>query len=166
MAVIVYDVTNQPSFDSTVRWANEVKKEAQQCRDKDTLLVLVGNKTDLETERVVQAQDGATRAKEIGATFFEVSATNFDSVKKVFDYIQGYLVPSKDSVPISEKAVAAKAFEPGDFEIDISRDPDDINSVPTAKAAMPSPSSAFDDNDDEYNSDNGSRRKRFGCCPC
>ena len=172
VAVIMYDVTSQQSFDATTRWANEVKKEAQKYREREVLLVLAGNKTDLEDERVVSTQEGEVRAKEVGATFFEVSATSFESVRRMFDYIQGYLVPSKDKVPITARAGAAgKTFQPEDFEIDISRDPDDINSVPPARAVMPS-QAIFDENydgNDELGGYGKKKKKKKGglsCCPC
>lgn len=176
VAVIMYDVTNQKSFDSTTRWASEAKKEAQRYREREALLVLAGNKTDLEDERVINTQEGEIRARELGAAFFEVSATSFESVKRIFDYIQGYLVPSKDKVPISPRAgVAGKTFQPGDFEIDITRDPDDINSVPPARALMPTQGvfneSYYNDDGGDNGSGNGKNKNKnkkggFSCCPC
>lgn len=168
MAIIVYDVTSQKSFDSTIRWANEVKKEAQKYREKEPLLVLAGNKDDLEDERVINTQEGEIRAKEVGATFFEVTATSFDSVKKMFDYVQNFLVPSKEAVPISNRAVVNKVFVPEDFEIEIAKDPDDINSVPPAKALMPSSPSLSQEMSDDNGGDKKSKKKRsiFGCCSC
>eukprot|EP01130_Rhizamoeba_saxonica_P016661 TRINITY_DN7747_c0_g2_i2.p1 TRINITY_DN7747_c0_g2~~TRINITY_DN7747_c0_g2_i2.p1 ORF type:complete len:129 (-),score=23.48 TRINITY_DN7747_c0_g2_i2:58-444(-) len=47
VAVVVYDITSRVSFDNTFKWINDVREE----RGKDVLMVLVGNKNDLENER-------------------------------------------------------------------------------------------------------------------
>ena len=46
--VIVYDITNRDSFKNVVRWTEDVKKYAS----PHVLKLLVGNKKDLEQERI------------------------------------------------------------------------------------------------------------------
>ena len=41
---------------------------------KEIIIALVGNKVDLEKERVVKKEEGEAFAKRIGALFFETSA--------------------------------------------------------------------------------------------
>ncbi len=50
--IYVYDLTNQKSFDNLKKW---IKKEenATEDQEKKPLRILVGNKTDLKTEQVV-----------------------------------------------------------------------------------------------------------------
>eukprot|EP00954_Amorphochlora_amoebiformis_P022885 1356496-Amorphochlora_amoeboformis.AAC.1 len=47
--VLVYDITNRPSFQHVTKWIRDVKEYA----DEGVNVVLVGNKCDLETDRQV-----------------------------------------------------------------------------------------------------------------
>ena len=57
--IIVYDITNKESFDHVERWLNEIKTFAGDNVEK----VLVGNKCDLESKRVVPTVQGEKLAK-------------------------------------------------------------------------------------------------------
>jgi Ras-related protein Rab-5C len=48
-AVVVYDITSLESFERAKKWTMELQKQAQ----SDIIIALVGNKTDLETQRQV-----------------------------------------------------------------------------------------------------------------
>ena len=54
VAVVVYDITSQKSFQQTRKWVDDVRGE----RGNDVIIVLVGNKTDLSEKREVKAEDG------------------------------------------------------------------------------------------------------------
>ena len=47
---------------------------------KNVKVVLVGNKTDLESERKVSYEDGKRLAENFGISFFEVSAKSGENV--------------------------------------------------------------------------------------
>jgi len=49
VAIVVYDVTNRESFQSTSKWVEDVRAE----RGNDVIIALVGNKTDLSDKRYV-----------------------------------------------------------------------------------------------------------------
>ena len=51
-AVIVYDITQEDSFKGAKTWINEIKTKGR----KDCVIVLVGNKSDLEDKRKVNKQ--------------------------------------------------------------------------------------------------------------
>lgn len=70
VAVVVYDVTNRPSFLNTARWIEEVRGE----RGSDVIIVLVGNKTDLVDKRQVSIEEGDSKAREYNVMFIETSA--------------------------------------------------------------------------------------------
>ena len=53
VAVVVYDITSQKSFQQTRKWVDDVRGE----RGNDVIIVLVGNKTDLSEKREVKAED-------------------------------------------------------------------------------------------------------------
>ena len=48
-AIITYDVTNISTFNNIERWIQEIKD----CASKDLILLMIGNKTDLENLRVI-----------------------------------------------------------------------------------------------------------------
>ena len=61
-AIIVYDITNEKSFESLVKWTKEIKDNAE-C---NVTLMLVGNKCDLNETRKVAAEDGIAYAAKNG----------------------------------------------------------------------------------------------------
>ena len=51
--ILVYDVTNRESFDNLSGWIDYVKEH----RGDDVTTFVIGNKTDLEEERVVTQEE-------------------------------------------------------------------------------------------------------------
>ena len=93
--LVVYDISNRDSFNNVNNWINECKN----LSSKSILLVLVGNKSDLEERRQVNVEDGQELADKNGMLFYETSAkvgTNvntvfYDSVDKIAKNIdEGY----------------------------------------------------------------------------
>jgi small GTP-binding protein len=70
--LIVYDITNRTSFDNVRGWISLSQSKAPDV----SKLVIVGNKCDLEDDRVVSLSEGHELAESVGATFFETSALN------------------------------------------------------------------------------------------
>ncbi|CAO3589247.1 unnamed protein product [Absidia cylindrospora] len=70
VAVIVYDITSLDSFNNTNKWIDDVRAE----RGEDVIIVLVGNKSDLNDKRQVTTEDAEKRAKELNVMFMETSA--------------------------------------------------------------------------------------------
>ena len=85
--ILVYDITNRNSFIHLDEWMTIIKKE----QDTKTLPVymLLGNKVDLEENRLVGLAEGADWAKKHNMLFMEVSAkTNFENhVNIAFDLL-------------------------------------------------------------------------------
>ena len=48
-AIIVYEITSEASFNSTKNWVEELKRKEPNC----TVIVIAGNKCDLEKQREV-----------------------------------------------------------------------------------------------------------------
>ncbi|CAF9910119.1 MAG: Ras- protein Rab-6B [Gomphillus americanus] len=80
VAVVVYDISNLKSFQNTRKWVDDVRGE----RGNDVIIVLVGNKTDLNDKREVTTQMGEEEAKRCGALFVETSAKVGANVKGLF----------------------------------------------------------------------------------
>ena len=80
---IVYDITNEPSFESVEKWFEQVQKEGS----KDVSIILVGNKCDLENERKVPKEKGEEKAKQLNIPFFETSALSNIKIEDIFTVI-------------------------------------------------------------------------------
>eukprot|EP00825_Cyclidium_porcatum_P010189 TRINITY_DN15222_c0_g1_i1.p2 TRINITY_DN15222_c0_g1~~TRINITY_DN15222_c0_g1_i1.p2 ORF type:complete len:245 (+),score=52.66 TRINITY_DN15222_c0_g1_i1:178-912(+) len=89
-AIIVYDITNQSSFQSLEKWIEYVKEE----RGEDVVIVLIGNKNDLENKRQVTQQEGENFAKQQNLMFFECSAQNGNNILNVFKALSQQLINS------------------------------------------------------------------------
>ena len=70
--VIVYDVTNQETFDNLIYWINSIKNHMESEIDKIPVIV-IGNKIDLE-EREVKFEDAQLFCKDKNYPYFETSA--------------------------------------------------------------------------------------------
>lgn len=78
--IVVYDVTDQESFNNVKQWLNEINRYASENVNK----LLVGNKCDLTTRRVVSYQVGKEFADSLGIPFLETSAKNATNVEEAF----------------------------------------------------------------------------------
>ena len=80
VAMVVYDITKEDSFEHIQSWLRDCKELAP----KTVLLVLIGNKIDLEDQRVISKERGENLARENGMMFFETSALNGNGVEEAF----------------------------------------------------------------------------------
>ncbi|CAL9062759.1 ras-related protein RIC1-like [Musa acuminata AAA Group] len=78
--IVVYDVTDQESFNNVKQWLNEIDRYASENVNK----LLVGNKCDLTDNRAVSYEAGKAFADEIGIPFLETSAKDATNVEKAF----------------------------------------------------------------------------------
>ncbi|KAF1919733.1 ras family-domain-containing protein [Ampelomyces quisqualis] len=83
VAVVVYDITNKNTFENTRKWVDDVRGE----RGNDVIIVLVGNKTDLNDKREVTTAQGEEEAKKNNLMFVETSAKVGHNVKALFKRI-------------------------------------------------------------------------------
>nr|XP_015806280.2 ras-related protein ORAB-1 [Nothobranchius furzeri] len=78
--IIVYDVTEQESFNNVKQWLDEIDRYA--CENVSRLLV--GNKSDLVSKKVVDAASAQDLASSLKIPFLETSAKSSDNVEKAF----------------------------------------------------------------------------------
>ena len=81
--ILMYDVTDEESFLAVSSWANQVKTYSWEY----TQVVLVGNKNDMEEDRVVTYEQGRKLADALGFCFFECSAKENVNVQEAFDQL-------------------------------------------------------------------------------
>ncbi|BEI80924.1 hypothetical protein CcaverHIS002_0200840 [Cutaneotrichosporon cavernicola] len=74
---------HRTSFLNTTRWVDDVRNE----RGDDVIIVLVGNKTDLNDKRQVTQDELEKRAKELNIMSIETSAKAGHNVKTLFKKI-------------------------------------------------------------------------------
>ncbi len=80
-AFVVYDITRKETFDSADRWINDLKVSA----DPKIIIMLIGNKSDLEDKREVLKEQGEEKARSFGCAFLETSALNGENIDKGFE---------------------------------------------------------------------------------
>ncbi|RUS78395.1 hypothetical protein EGW08_013843, partial [Elysia chlorotica] len=79
--LLMYDITNEESFQAVQDWCTQIKTYSWD----NAQVVLVGNKCDLEDERVVSTDRGKQLADQLCLEFFETSAKENINVKAVFE---------------------------------------------------------------------------------
>lgn len=83
--LLVYDVTDQKSFDNIKTWFSNVEQHASEGVNK----ILIGNKCDWEEKRQVSTEQGQALADELGIPFMEVSAKTNINIEKAFYSLAG-----------------------------------------------------------------------------
>ncbi|MEE6521036.1 hypothetical protein FKM82_019033 [Ascaphus truei] len=78
--LLLYDITSKASFDNIRAWLTEVHEFAH----KDVVIMLLGNKSDVSSARVIRTEDGESLAKEYGVPFMETSAKTGMNVELAF----------------------------------------------------------------------------------
>jgi Ras-related protein Rab-11A len=78
--MLVYDITKRQSFDHIPRWLEELRNHA----DKNIVIILIGNKSDLEDQRAVPTEDAKEFAEKEGLFFLETSALESTNVETAF----------------------------------------------------------------------------------
>lgn len=79
--ILMYDITNEESFNSVQDWCTQIKTYSWE----NAQVVLVGNKCDMDDERIVSYERGRQLADQLGLEFFEASAKENINVKAVFE---------------------------------------------------------------------------------
>ena len=81
--ILVYDITNEESFNAVQDWITQIKNYSIE----NAQVILVGNKCDMEEERVISTERGKQLADQLGVQFFETSAKENVNIKVVFEQL-------------------------------------------------------------------------------
>lgn len=91
--IMVYDVTSGDSFEHVNDWLKEVNRYASE----GTCKLLVGNKSDRTTDKVVTAEQAKEYADDLGIAFLETSAKSAQNVEEAFLTMAGELIKQRVS---------------------------------------------------------------------
>ena len=107
-AFIVYDITNENSFQEIEYWHEQIKLSS----NDDIIIYLLGNKKDLDKNRVIDPMWGNNKAKKLKMNkFVEVSAKTKENLMETFKefYLEIYRKNKKKFVEKKNKNL--KMFE-------------------------------------------------------
>lgn len=82
--ILTYSIIDIKSFQSIEKWLKQIKDNSS----TDVIIVLVGNKSDLESQRLISKEMGKELALKFNIPFFfETSAKDNNMINAVFQYI-------------------------------------------------------------------------------
>uniref|UniRef100_A0A9J8BLV5 RAB2A, member RAS oncogene family n=1 Tax=Cyprinus carpio carpio TaxID=630221 RepID=A0A9J8BLV5_CYPCA len=84
-ALLVYDITRRDTFNHLTTWL----EDARQHSNSNMVIMLIGNKSDLESRREVKKEEGEAFAREHGLIFMETSAKTASNVEEVKQHLCG-----------------------------------------------------------------------------
>ncbi|MFX1256430.1 MAG: GTP-binding protein [Promethearchaeota archaeon] len=77
--ILVFDVTRKETFENIKLWHEDILKVTE-----GIAFILVGNKIDLENERVVSKAEGEELAQKLGLSYIETSAKTGENIEEAF----------------------------------------------------------------------------------
>ncbi|XP_004835425.1 ras-related protein Rab-27A isoform X4 [Heterocephalus glaber] len=80
--LLLFDLTNEQSFLNVRNWITQLQMHAY-CDNPD--IVLCGNKSDLEDQRVVKEEEARALAEKYGVPYFETSAANGTNISPAIE---------------------------------------------------------------------------------
>ncbi|EDW75162.1 uncharacterized protein Dwil_GK20025 [Drosophila willistoni] len=102
-ALLVYDITDQDSFQKVKSWVRELK----QMLGSDITLIIVGNKTDLEDQRAIDYESAVQYARTVGAQYVETSAKENEGVTELFELLTQLMLDQRQQQSPLTAATAA-----------------------------------------------------------
>jgi len=108
--LLVYDVTDDKSFNNIRTWMRNIKQHA----NEQVVKVLLGNKCDMPDKKMVTYEQGADLAKEYQIKFFETSAKTNVNVEEAFTTIARMIKDKKPPSPVEPQPKAPDLSQPTD----------------------------------------------------
>ena len=97
-AFVVYDISRKTTYDNIDKWIGELKTNGSE----DVLIMLVGNKSDLEEKREVITEEVEKKAQEQKLAFCETSALNGKNVEYAFENLINEILKKVEKEKINE----------------------------------------------------------------
>ena len=99
-ALILFDISNRDSFENVEKWLQDVKDVARE----DVVLILIGNKSDLESKRQVKYEEANDFAQKFNMKYFEVSAKTGENVSEAINECVSLIEKNLDSGMLQPQA--------------------------------------------------------------
>ncbi|CAJ0937824.1 unnamed protein product, partial [Ranitomeya imitator] len=103
--ILMYDIANEESYNAVQDWATQIKTYSWD----NAQVILVGNKCDMEDERVIATEKGRHLADQLGFEFFEASAKENIQVKQVFERLVDIICEKMSESLDNEQSAATGA---------------------------------------------------------
>ncbi|XP_003379538.1 GTP-binding protein yptV4 [Trichinella spiralis] len=100
-ALLVYDITCRQSFNAIAQWLSDARSLAS----PQIIVILIGNKKDLEDRREVTFMEGSQFAQENGMLFLETSALTGENIEETFLRCARSILTKIESVVVGEPIV-------------------------------------------------------------
>lgn len=108
--ILVYSITSRSSFSRIRTYYEQIQRVKED--DEGFSVVIVGNKSDRNAERVVSTDDGRALARELNSGFFEASAKlNVNIENAFFDCVRACRIQRNGGQP-DQSAGAGAAQQP------------------------------------------------------
>ncbi|TNM92820.1 ras-related protein Rab-25-like [Takifugu flavidus] len=102
-ALLVYDISKHLTYESTERWLKELYEHA----DPHIVVMLVGNKRDLDTLRTVPSEEAQAFAENKGIMFMETSALDSTNVEAAFNEVLSAIQKKVASRQVTRGSISA-----------------------------------------------------------
>ena len=99
MAIMIYSITNKKSYENIKKWVSRLKTLSKE----ETILFLVGNKSDLVNQREVDFLEAKNYGNDNFEFFIETSSKNGFNVDILFKKIPIFLYENKFEKELNEK---------------------------------------------------------------
>ena len=108
--ILAFDITNATSFQNITRWYDESQNYLQKSVPK----LLIGNKSDLSSQRAVRTEDAKELADRLGVDYIETSAKNSQNVKLAFETLSRNILNTvaATSGPVGTKSTKINQSRP------------------------------------------------------
>lgn len=103
--IIMFDVTNKKSFENVKKWNEIITRVAH----PNVILILVGNKVDLQDSRDVSSEEGMELAKELKIYYMETSVKTNKNIDDVFEWIALQII--NQNIENVRETIGNKAIE-------------------------------------------------------
>ena len=104
--ILAYSITSGISFETAHKLRMQILRIKEDSQDIP--IMLVGNKVDLEEERVVSKDEGEEMSKRCKAGFIEASAKNNINVNEAFYELVRMVNKWRDAHPLNGSTKSAK----------------------------------------------------------
>ena len=91
-ALVLYDITNEESFTKLKEWVELIKEEC----GRHIKILIIGNKSDLESQRAIDKEDAMKYANEEKVQYIECSSKTGENVEKAIIMLSEKILESTE----------------------------------------------------------------------